>query len=143
MATVIAFVVQSLSCVQLLVTTGTEAHQPSLSFTTCYSFLRLLSMVLMPSIHLILHLHLLLLPSVIPRIRVFSNELILHIRWPIFRASASVSVLSVNSQDSFRIDWFDLLIIQRTVKSPLAPQFKSINSSMQQPSLWPNSHRRT
>ena len=43
----------------------------------------------------------------------------------------------------FRIDWFDLLIIQRTVKSPLALQFKSINSSMQQPSLWPNSHRHT
>ena len=82
--------------------TGTAAHQPSLSFTTCRSLRRLTSMVLMlPSIHLVLHHHLLLLSSVIPRIGVFSSESALHIRWPIIGTSASASVLSMNIQDSF------------------------------------------
>ena len=76
-------VVQLLSCVQLFVTPWAAAHQASLSFTISLSLLKLMSTELvMPSNHLVLCQHLLLLPSIIPIIRVFSNELALCIRWP-------------------------------------------------------------
>ena len=77
------FVVQSLSHVGLLVTPWTAAHQASLSFTISQSLLKLMSIEsVMPSNHLILCLPLLLLPSIFPSIRVFSNESALCIRWP-------------------------------------------------------------
>ena len=75
--------VQSLSHVRLFVTSWTAAHQASLSITNCQSLLKLMSIEsVMPSNHLILCRPLLLLPSIFPSIRVFSNESILHIRWP-------------------------------------------------------------
>ena len=75
--------VQSLSSVRLLLTAWTAAHQASLSFIISQSLLKLMSMELvMPPNHLILCHPLLLLPSIFPSIRVFSNELVLRIRWP-------------------------------------------------------------
>ena len=83
----------------------------------------------MPSNHLIL-CHPLLLPSIFPSIRAFSNELALKIRWPkywSFRFSINPSNEYIGLI-SFRIDWFDLLAVQGMLKSPPAPQFQSINS---------------
>ena len=87
--------------------------------------------LVMPSNHLILCRPLLLLPSVFPSIRVFSNESALCIRWPKYW-SFSCSISPSNEYSgliSFSIDWFDLLAIQGTQESSTAPQFKSINSS--------------
>ena len=76
-------VVQALNCIQLFVTSWTAAHQASLSSTIPWSLLKFISIELvMPSSHLILYRPLLLLPSVVPRIRVFSNESVLCIKWP-------------------------------------------------------------
>ena len=75
--------IQSLSHVQLFVTPWTAAHQASLSITNSWSILKLMSIEsVMPSNHLILCHPLLLLPSIFPRIRIFSNESVLRIRWP-------------------------------------------------------------
>ena len=86
--------VQSLSRVRLFVTPWTAAHQASLSFTISRSLLKLMSIQsLMPTNHLILCRLLLLLPSIFPSIRVFSNELAVHIRWPKYRSfSFSISL---------------------------------------------------
>ena len=95
------------------------------------SLLKLMPIELvMPSNHLILCNPLLLLPSIFPSIRVFSNELALDIRWPKYwRSSFSISPSSEHSVlISFRIHWFDLVVVQDILKSPLAPQFKSINN---------------
>ena len=84
----------------------------------------------MSSNHLILHCPLLLLPSVFPSISVFSNKSALRIRWPKYW-SFSFSVSPSNEYSgmiSFRVDWFDLLVVQETLKSSPTPQFKSINS---------------
>ena len=108
--------VQSLSCVLLFATPWTAALQASL-FTISQSLLKLMSKESMiPSNHLILCHHLLLLPSVFPSIRVFSNELAFHIRWPKYWSfSFSISPSNENSGlISFRIDWFDLLAVQGT-----------------------------
>ena len=87
-----------LSCVQLFMAPQTAAHQASLSIINSQSSLKLMSIELvMPSNHLIFCLPLLLLPSIFPRIRVFSNESVLHIRWP--SVGASASVLPMNIQD--------------------------------------------
>ena len=98
----------------------TEAHQTSLSFTIFQSSLKLRSIELvMPFNHLILCCPLLLLPSIFPSNRVFSNELALHIRWPKYW-SFSLSISPSNKYSgliSFRIDCFDLLAIQGTLKS--------------------------
>ena len=97
--------VQSLSCVQLFVTPWTATHQASLSITNSCSLLKLESV--MPSNHLILCFPLLLLPSVFPSIRVFSNELVLCIRWPKYW-SFSFSISPSNKYSgliSFRLDW--------------------------------------
>ena len=92
--------VQSLSCAPLFATPWTAAHQASLSITNLWSSLKLMSIEsVMPSIHLILCCPLLLPPSIFPSIRVFSNESVLHIRWPNTGVSASTSVLSINTQD--------------------------------------------
>ena len=118
-------VVQSLSHVWLFVTTWTAAHQASLSFTICQGLLRLRSIELvMPSNHPILSHSLLLLPSIFPSIRVFSNELALHIRWPKYW-SFGFSISPCNEYSgliSFRIDCFDVLAIQGTLKSLLQHQ---------------------
>ena len=114
-------VFQSLSCVRLFVTPWTAACQASLSFTISQSLLRFMSIQsVMLSNHLIL-CHPLLLPSIFPSIRVFSNESALHIRWP-KHWSFSFSVSPSNEYSgliSFRIDWFDLLSGQGTLKSLL------------------------
>ena len=115
-------VVQSLGCARLFVTAWTTAHQASLSFTISRSLLRLMSIEsVMPSNHLILCHPLLLLPSIFPSIRVFSNELVLHIRSPkCWSFSFSISPSSEYSGlISFRIDWFDLLAARGTLKSLL------------------------
>ena len=124
--------VQSLSRVQLFATPCTAAHQASLSITNSWSLLKLMSIELvMSSNHLILCHLLLLLPSIFPRIRDFSNELVFCIRWPKYLSfSFSISPSSEYSGlISFSMHWFDLLAIQGTLKSSPTPQFKSINSS--------------
>ena len=122
--------VQSLSCVQLFVTPWTAAPQASLSITNSQSLLKLMPIKLvMQSNHLILCHPLLLPPSVIPSIRVFSKESVHHIRWPKYW-SFSISLSNEYSGlISFRIDWLDLLVVQGTQESSPTPQFKSINSS--------------
>ena len=100
----------------------TIAHQPSLSFTISRSLLKLMSIEsVMLSNHLILCHPLLLLPSVFPSIRVFSNESVLCIWWPKYWSS-SFSISPFNEYLGlifFRIDWFDLLAVQGTLKSLL------------------------
>ena len=124
--------VQSVSHVRLSATPWTAAPQASLSITNSRSLLRLMSIEsVMPSNRLILCHPLLLLDSIFPSTRVFSNESALCIRWPKYWSfSFSISPSSEYSGlISFRTDWFDLLDVQGTLKSSLAPQFKSINSS--------------
>ena len=117
---VIAVVIQLLCCVQLFLTPWTAACQSSLSFTIFRILLKFMSIEsVMPSNHLILCL--LLLPSVFPSIRVFSNESALCIRWP-KSWSFSFSISPYNEYSgliSFRIDWLDLLAVQRDPKSLL------------------------
>ena len=101
-------------------TSWTVAHQASLAFTISQSLLRLTSIEsVMPSNHLIFCHPLLLLPLVFPSIRVFSNELALHIRWPKYwHFSFSTSPSNdYSGLISFRIDWFDLFSFQGTLKS--------------------------
>ena len=123
-------VLQLLSCVRLLATPWTAAHQAIL-FITSQSLLKLISIELvMLSNHTILCCPLLLLASIFPSIRVFSNESALYIRGPKYW-SFSFSISPSNEFLGlifFRIDWFDLLEVQGTLKSLPKPQFKSINS---------------
>jgi len=114
--------VQLLIHVQLFATPWTVAHQASLSITNPWSLLKLMSIKsVMPSNCLILCRPLLLLPSIFPSIRVFSSESVLHIRWPKYwRFSFSISLSDAYSGlISFRVDWFDLLALQGTLKSLL------------------------
>ena len=101
-------------------TLWTAARQTSLSITNSWSLLKLMSTEsVMPSNHLILCCPLLLLPSIFPRVRVFSSESVLHIRWPKYW-SFSFSICPSNEYlvlISFRTDWFDLLTVQGTLKS--------------------------
>ena len=105
--------------------------QASLSITNSWSLLKLTSIEsVTPSNHLILYRPLLLLPSVFPRIRIFSNKSVLHIRWPKY-CSFSFSISPSNECSeliSFRMDWLDLLAVQESQESSPTPQFKSINS---------------
>ena len=107
--------VQSLSHVQLSATPWTAAHQASLSVTNSRCPPKLISIEsVMPSHHLILCCPLLLLPSIFPSIRVFSNESVLCIRWPKYW-SFSFSTSPSNEYSgliSFRMDWLDLLAVQ-------------------------------
>ena len=124
----------SLSRVQLFVTPWIAAQQASLSITNSWSLLKLMSIELvMPSNHLIL-CHPLLLPSIFPSIRVFSSESALHIRWPkCWSFSFSFSISPSNDYSeliSFKIDCFDLLVVQGTLKSLL--QHHSLKESI----LW-------
>ena len=116
-------VVQSPSRVQLFATPWTAAHQAFLSFTISWSLFRLRLFIesVMPSNHLVLCHPLLLLPSVFPSIRVFSNKSAVRIRWPkysIFRFSISPSN-EYSGLVFFRIGWFDLFAVQGTLKSLL------------------------
>ena len=127
--------VQSLSCVRLFVTPWTSARQASLSFTISQEFtqshVHWISDAIQPS-------HPLLIPSP-PALSLsqhqglFSWKSALCIRWPKYGVwSFSFSISPSNECSgliSFRIDWFDLLAVQGTLKSPPTPQFKSINSS--------------
>ena len=126
--------VQLLSHVQLFATPWTAARQASLSITNTQSLLKLMSIEsVMPSNHLILCHPLLLLPSIFPSIRIFSNESALSIRWSKYW-SFSFNISPSNEYSeliSFRIDWFDLLAVQGTFKSlSPTPQFESINFSV-------------
>ena len=125
-------VVPSLSHVRLLETPFTAACQASLSFTISWSLLRLMSIELvMPSNHLILCHTLFLLPLDIPGIRVFSNDLTLHITWPKYWGFSISSSKAYSGLISFRIDWFDLLAVQGTLKN-LLQQHSSITSILRQ-----------
>ena len=124
--------VQLLSHVQLFATPWITARQASLSITNSQSLLKLMSIEsVMPSSDLILCRPLLLLPSIPPSIRAFSNESTLRMRWPkywSFRFNLSPS----NEHPgliSFRMDWLDLLAVQGTQESSPTTQFKSISSS--------------
>ena len=112
--------VQLLSHVRLFATPWTAAHQASTSITNSWSPPKLMSIESsMPSNHLILCRPLLLPPSIFPSIRVFSNESALHIRWSKYW-SFSFSIRPSNEHPgliSFRMDWLDLLAVQRTLKS--------------------------
>ena len=122
--------VQSLGRVLLFATPWTAAHQASLFITNSQSLLKLMSIELaMPSNHVILCHPLLLLPSVFPSFRVFSNKTALRIRWPKYW-SLSFSISPSNEYSgliSFGMDWLDLLAVQGTLKSLLQ------NSSLKLP----------
>ena len=115
-------IVELLSRVRLCATSWPAARQASLSFTISRSFLKLMSIEsAMPSNHLVLCHSLLLLTSIFPSIRVFSNGPALHVRWPKY-CSFSFSISPSNEYSGlicFRIGWFDLLAIQGTLKSLL------------------------
>ena len=100
----------------------TASRQASLSITNSCSLLKLMSIELvMPSNHFILYCPLLLLPSIFLSIRVFSNESVLHIKWPKYW-NFSFDISPSNKYSgliSFRMDWLDLLAVQGTLKSPL------------------------
>ena len=116
----IVTVVQSLNCVPLFATSWTAEGQVFLSFTISWSLLKLMSIEsVVPSTRLILCHPIVLLPSVFPSIRVFSNESAHYIRWPKYwNFTFSISPSSEYSGlISFRIDWFDLLAIQGTLES--------------------------
>ena len=110
----------SFSVVSNFASPWTTAHQASLSFTISQGLLKLMSIEsVMPPNHLILYCPLLLLPSIFPSMRVFSNKLTSCIRWPKYW-SFSFSISPSNEQPrliSFRMDWLDLLAVQGTLKS--------------------------
>ena len=125
--------VQLLNCVRLFATPWTAVRQASLFISNSQSLRKLMSIKLMMlSNHLILCHSLLLLPSIIPSIRVFSKESALHIRWPKYwNFSFSISPSNEYSGlTSFRMDWLDLLAVHGILKESFpTPQIKSINSS--------------
>ena len=125
--------VQSLSHVQLSVTTWTAACQASLSITNSKSLLKLMAIeTVMSSNHVILCCSLLLLPSIFPSIKVFSNESVLRIRWPKYWSfSFSISLSKdYSGLISLRIDWIDLFAIQGTINCVL--QYHSSKASILQ-----------
>ena len=130
--------VQLLSHVWLFVTPWSAACQTSLSITNSWSLFKLMSIAsVMPSNHLILcRPLLLLLPSIFPSIRVFSNESVLHIRWPKYWSFSFI--ISPSNEYSgliyFRMDWLDLLAVQGTPKSLL--QHRSSKASILQHSAF-------
>ena len=135
--------VHTLSRVQLFSIPWTAARQASLSITNFWSLLKLMSIALvMPSNHFILcHPHL-LPPSPFPSIRVFSNESVLHIRWPKYW-NISFSISASNEYSvliSFRMDWLDLLEVQGTLKSLLQTRAQKHQFFSAQLCLKYNSH---
>ena len=138
--------IQLLSHVRLFVTPWTTACQASLSINNSQSLLKLMSIKsVMSSNHFIFCCPLLLLPSIFPSIRVFSNESAFHIRWPKY-SSYSLNISPSNEHPglfSFRMDWLDLLAVQGTLKSLL--QHHSSKASILHCSAFfiPNSHIHT
>ena len=128
-----------LSCVRLCATPWTAAPQASLFITNSQSLPKLLSTEsVMPSNHLILCHPLLLLPSIFPSIRVFSNESALRIRWPKYW-SFSFNISPSNEHPgliSFRMDWLDLLAVQGALKS-LLPHHRSKPSILRHSAFFP------
>ena len=124
-------------------TPWTAASQDSLSITKSWSLLKLMSIELvMPSNHLMLCHPLLLLPSIFPSIRVFSNKSVFHIKWPKYW-SFLFSISPSNEYSgliSFRMDWLDLLTVQRTLKSLLQHHSSKATILNIQLSLESNSH---
>ena len=123
----------------LFATPWTAGHQVSQSSTSSWSLLRLMSIEsVMPSNHLVLCHRFLLLPSIFPSIRVFSNESALHIRWPKYW-NFSFSIRLSNECSgliSFRIDWLDLLAVQGTLNSLLQHTVQKHQFFSTKPSLW-------
>ena len=134
--------VQLLRRVRLFVTPWTAARRAFLFITNSYSLLKLTSIEsMMPSNHLIICRPLLLLPSTFPSIRVFSNELVLPIRWPEYE-SFSFNISPSNEYSgliSFGIDWFDLAV-QGTLKSLFQHQNSEASVFWCSIFLWFNSH---
>ena len=125
--------VQLLSRVQLFVTPQTAACQASLSITNSWSWLKCMSIEsVIPSNHLILCYPLLFLPSILPSIRIFPDESVLCIRWPKYWNFSIRPPSEYSGLISFRMDWFDLLAVQGTLKSLL--QHHSWKASV----LWPS-----
>ena len=138
--------VQSLSRVRLFVTPWIAAHQASLSITNSWSPPKPMSFEsVMPSNHLILCRPLLLLPSIFPSIRVFSNESVLCISGQTIEASASASVLPMNTQDRFPLWWTGLIPLQfkgvsRVFSNATVRKHQFFGTQL---SLWSNSHIHT
>ena len=128
---------QLLSRVQIFVTSWTAARQASLSINNFQRLLKLMSIEsVMPSNNLVLCCPLLLPPSIFPSISVFSNESVLHMRWPKY-CSFGFSISPSNEYSgwiSFRMDWLDLLAVQGTLKSLL--QHHSLKASVPQHSVF-------
>ena len=139
--------IQSLSPVQLFATPWTAARQASLFFTISWSLLKLMFIEsVMSSNHLILCHPLFLLPSIFPSIRVFSNESGLPIRWPKYWSFSISPSNEYSGLISFRMDWFDLLAVQGTLKSPCGLKDTTVQKHQffgTQDSLWSNSHIHT
>ena len=136
----------SCSVVSDSATPWTAAHQASLSITNTQNLLKLMSIAsLMPSNHLILCHPLLLPPSIFPRIRVFSNDSVLHIRWPEYW-SFSFSINPSNEYlglISFRMDWLDLLVskgFSRVFSNTTVQKHQFLGTQL---SLWSNYHIHT
>ena len=110
---------QSPSHVWLFATPWTAAHQASPYFTISWSLLKLMFESVVPSNHLILCHPLLLLPSIFPSIRVFSNESVLCIRWPKYWSFSISPSNEYSGLIFFRVDWLDLLAVQGPLKSLL------------------------
>ena len=138
--------VQSLSHVRLFAAPWTVAHQASLSITNSWSLLKLMSTEsVMPSNHCILCCHLLFPPSIFIRIRAFSNESVLCITRPKYW-SFSFSISPSNEYSGmifFRMDWWDLLAVQGTLKSLLQHYGSKASIFGAQLSLWSSSHTHT
>ena len=135
--------VQSLTCVWFFAAPWTVACQASLSFTISRSLPKPMSIELvMPSNHPVLCHPLLLLPSIFPSIRVFSNESALCIRWPNIGVSASTAVLPMNAQDWSALGWtgWSPCGTRNPQESSPAPWFENIQVFGTQLSLWSNSH---
>ena len=138
-------VVQSLSRVRLFSTPWTVARQAFLSITTSQSFLKLMSIESVLLSNPLILCHPLLLLSIFPSNRVFSNELVLHIRWPNYR-SFSLNISSSSEYlglISLRTDWFDLLVVQEILKSLLQHHSSKASNlwcstlfTVQLPPLW-------
>ena len=138
--------VHSLSCVQLFATPWIAARQASSAVTNSRSLPKLMSIEsVMPSNHLILCRPLLLLPSIFPSIRVFSNESVLHIKWPKYRSFISALVLPMNIQDWFPLGWTGWISLKskglsRVFSNTTVQRHQSVGTH---PSLWSNSHIHT
>ena len=127
--TSIVVVVHSLSCTPLFVTPWTAACQATLSITNSPSLLTFTFIEsMMPSNHLIFCWHLLLLPLIFPSTRVFSSELALHIKWPKYWSFSVSPSSEYSGLISFKIDLFDLLSVQGTLKSLL--QYHNLKASV-------------